>query len=119
MVRGYIYLVCSIVLEVTGTAFLKVSDGFTNPIPSLLLVVFYGLSFVIFIFALRTISLSIGYSIWAGLGTAGTALVGIFAFKETLSIPNFIGLFVIIVGIIVMNTSKKAEEKTETTVTST
>lgn len=115
--KGYIFLLCSIALEIAGTAFLKMSDGFTKPTPSILLIMFYGLSFVIFIFALRTISLSVGYSIWSGLGTAGTALVGIFVFKETLSFINILGLLVIIAGIIVMNTSKKDEEM-ETSATS-
>ncbi len=111
--RGYVYLVIAILFEVIGSAFLKLSDGFTNLLPSILLILFYGLSFMIFVFALKTISLSIGYSMWAGLGTAGTALVGVFLFKETLTGINILGLFVIICGVVVMNMKRSEKPKKE------
>src|SRR5690625_930161 len=107
--QGYIYLFISILFEVIGSAFLKLSEGFTKLTPSLLLVLFYMLSFVLFILALKTVSLSVGYSIWAGLGTAGAALVGMFLFNETLSGLNIFGLIVIISGVIIMNGSKQPE----------
>src|SRR5690625_1122421 len=108
--RGYIYLFVSILFEVTGSAFLKLSGGFTKLVPSLLLVLFYALSFVFIIFALKTVSLSVGYSMWAGLGTAGAALVGMFVFKEMLSAINVIGLFILITGVVIMNMDTKSEE---------
>lgn len=108
--RGYVYLFFSILFEVVGSACLKMSDGFTNVVPSLLLIIFYGLSFAIFVVALKTISLSIGYSIWSGLGTAGAALVGVLLFNEIISGINMIGLVVIIAGVVVMNMGQKTEE---------
>src|SRR5690625_229566 len=111
--QGYIYLFISILFEVIGSAFLKLSEGFTKLTPSLLLVLFYLLSFTLFVFALKTVSLSVGYSIWAGLGTAGAALVGVFLFKELLSGINFFGLIVIIAGVVIMNMGKDTEEKGE------
>ncbi len=107
--RGYLFLLLSIVFEVIATTFLKLSEGFTMIIPSILLIFFYGLSFTVFIFALRTISLSVGYSIWSGLGTAGAALVGLFLFNELMSGINIIGLIIIIGGIVIMNLNKKEE----------
>lgn len=111
--RGYVYLIVSILFEIVGSACLKLSAGFTNVIPSLLLILFYGLSFTFIIFALKTISLSVGYSIWAGLGTAGAAIVGVFLFKETLSGINFVGLVVIIAGVILMNIKTKSNNTKE------
>lgn len=107
--KGYLYLLTSILFEVIGSSFLKLSEGFTKPIPSLLLIVFYALSFVFIILALKTISLSVGYSIWAGLGTAGAALVGLFLFNEKMSAINLIGLIVIIVGVVVMNLDQQED----------
>jgi len=107
--RGYIYLFTSILFEVAGSAFLKLSNGFTELTPSLLLVVFYVLSFAMIILSLKTISLSVGYSIWAGLGTAGAALVGVFLFNELLSSINIIGLIIIIIGVVIMNIKKESE----------
>lgn len=108
--RGFIFLLVSILFEVIGSAFLKLSEGFTKLTPSLLLVLFYVLSFTFIILALKTISLSVGYSIWAGLGTAGAALVGMFLFNETLSGLNIFGLIIIISGVIIMNATKTSED---------
>lgn len=77
-----------------------------------MLIISYGLSFTIFVFALKTISLSIGYSIWAGLGTVGAALVGMFLFDETLSVLNMVGLVVIVAGVVIMNMKPKKEVET-------
>lgn len=109
--HGYIYLLLSILFEVAGSTFLKMSEGFTNLIPSLLLVFFYGSSFIFIIFSLKTVPLSVGYSIWAGLGTAGAALVGIFLFNEILSGINILGLIVIISGVVIMNMKKSDASK--------
>ena len=103
----------AILFEVIGSAFLKLSEGFTNIIPSLLLIFSYGLSFIFFIIAFLTISLSVGYSIWAGLGTAGASLVGVFLFNEMLSTINTIGLLIIISGVVIMNMDKKPEPTDE------
>src|SRR5690625_3165876 len=109
--HGYIYLLLSILFEIVGSAFLKLSEGFINLIPSLLLVFFYGLSFIFIIFALKTVSLSVGYSIWAGLGTAGAALVGVVFFNEILSNINIMGLVIIISGVVLMNINQKSKEQ--------
>lgn len=108
--RGAIFLFISIVFEVFGTACLKLSNGFTNLLPSLLLIVFYGISFTAFVFALKTISLSVGYSVWSGLGTAGAALLGVLMFNEVISGLNMLGLLIIIVGIVFMNMDGDREE---------
>lgn len=111
--KGYIYLFMSILFEVVGSSFLKLSDGFTNLGPSIFLIISYGLSFTMIVFALKTVSLSIGYSIWAGLGTAGAALVGVFFFQEKMSGLNIFGLLIIIVGVIIMNMNKPRNDQAE------
>ncbi|WP_371327374.1 multidrug efflux SMR transporter [Nosocomiicoccus sp. HMSC059G07] len=88
---------------------LKLSDGFTNLIPSIALVIGFGISFTLLIISLKFIPLSVAYSIWAGLGTAGTALVGMFLFNEILSGLNVFGLMIIIVGVVIMNLEKKSD----------
>lgn len=112
--RGFVYLLISIIFEVLGSACLKLSDGFTKMMPSLLLLIFYALSFVFIVLALKTISLSIGYSIWAGLGTAGAALIGVYLFDEQLSGLNIFGLFIIILGVIIMKINPSEGEREET-----
>src|SRR5699024_6675887 len=103
--KYYAYLVIAIIFEVAGAAMLKTSEGFSFILPSVLVLIFYFSSFFFFVLALQAISLSVGYSVWAGIGTAGTALVGLLFFHEKLTFINFIGLFIIILGVVFMNLS--------------
>lgn len=110
--RAALFLLGAIVFEVTGTTMLNLSEGFTNVIPTVIMFICFGMSFTFLIGALKTIPLSIAYSVWAGLGTAGAGVIGVFLFNEQLSTINIVGLCVIIVGVIVMNISKKETEET-------
>ncbi|HIW12719.1 MAG TPA: QacE family quaternary ammonium compound efflux SMR transporter [Candidatus Salinicoccus stercoripullorum] len=103
--KKYIFLGSAIVFEVTGTTMLNLSEGFSNLMPTIAMAICFALSFTSLIFALKSIPLSLAYSVWAGLGTAGAGLIGIFLFDETLSPVNIIGLLVIIVGVVIMNMS--------------
>ena len=104
--KGYLLLLVSISFEVLGTSMLKLSDGFTNLWPSVILMVSFAVSFTLMGFVLKTIPLSIAYSVWAGLGTVATGLIGVFVYGEVLSTVNSIGLIVIVLGVIVMNVGK-------------
>ena len=93
------YLVLAIIFEVFGTTCMKLSEGFTKLLPSILMVILYALSLVCLTFALKKIDVSIAYAIWAGLGTALIATVGILWFKEPLSALKIISLGLIIIGV--------------------
>lgn len=74
--KGYSYLVISVVAEVFGTAMLNLTEGFTVFLPSLGVIIGYGIAFYYLSLCLKTISLSLAYAIWSGSGTALTALIG-------------------------------------------
>jgi|SRR5699024_10928549 len=112
--KGYIYLFISILFEIMGVSMLKISDGFTNLVPSLILVFSFIVAFSLMILSLKTVPISKGYSIWAGSGTAGTALIGALFFNEMLSITNLVGLGIIIVGVVVMSLGQNTESSKET-----
>lgn len=105
--KAYLLLLCSIGFEVLGTSMLKLSEGFTNLVPSVVLLVSFTASFTLMGLVLKTLPLSIAYSIWAGLGTVATGLIGVFVYGEVLSTLNGIGLLLIVFGIIVMNQNRK------------
>ncbi|MFZ4079247.1 MAG: DMT family transporter, partial [Microbacteriaceae bacterium] len=89
----YVLLSIAIVAEVIGTTALKMSDGFTKLWPSVVVVVGYLGSFALLGIALaRGLSMSVGYAIWAGVGTALIAVLGIFLFRETIAPWGFVGL---------------------------
>ncbi|MHC5828190.1 MAG: DMT family transporter, partial [Nostoc sp.] len=77
MSTSWIYLIAAIVFEVSGTTCMKLSQGFTKIVPSVLIFVFYGLCFSFLTLALKRLEVSVAYSVWAGLGTILIAIIGI------------------------------------------
>ena len=101
--QSWLYLTGAILLEVAGTSCMKLSQGFTKLIPSILIFVFYGLSFVGLTIALKKIDVSIAYAVWAGIGTALIAGIGMFYFKEPLTLVKVISILLIIAGVVGLN----------------
>lgn len=101
----WVYLVLAIVLEVSGTTCMKLSEGFTKTVPSILLFVFYTLSFGMLTMALKRIDVSVAYAVWSGMGTALIATIGILYFKEPMTALKLISLALIIGGVVGLNIS--------------
>ncbi len=99
---AWIYLAIAICSEVTATTFLKLSDGFSKLVPSVIVVAGYVLSFVLLSFALKTFSVGVAYAIWAGTGTALVALVGWLFLSESIAWPVWLGIGLVIAGVIVV-----------------
>lgn len=96
-------LILAILSEVFGSSMLKATNGFKKFLPSLGVVIGYGIAFYTLSLALKTVPLGMAYAIWAGLGTALTALVGITIYKEKFSRNKLIGIALIIGGVILLN----------------
>jgi small multidrug resistance pump len=103
--QHWFFLAGAIALEVAGTTSMKLSEGFTKFVPSVLLCVFYAASFVALSFALKNIEVSVAYAVWSGVGTALVAAIGIFYFREAATTLKFISLLFIIVGVVGLNLS--------------
>lgn len=103
MMSAYIILGLSILSEVAGSTTLKATDGFKKILPTLGVIVGYGLAFYGLALSLRSLPLGLAYAIWAGLGTALTALAGITIFKEKTNFRKLFGLVLIIGGVVLMN----------------
>ncbi len=97
---AWFLMMVAIVLEVSGTTSMKLADGFTKLVPSVLIFVFYGASFVALTFALRKIDLSIAYAVWSGVGTAIVAMIGVVWFGEAVTPLRVISLGLVIAGVI-------------------
>ncbi|BAC92265.1 glr4324 [Gloeobacter violaceus PCC 7421] len=100
-----ILLAVAIASEVIGSSALKLSEGFSRPLPSLLVVLGYGAAFYLLGLTLKAMPLSVVYAIWSGVGTAATAFIGVVLFREVLDAPRLIGIALIIVGVLVLNLS--------------
>ncbi|MEH2171685.1 DMT family transporter [Nostoc sp.] len=106
MLTSWIYLIIAILFEVSGTTCMKLSEGFTKIVPSVLIFVFYGLCFTFLTFALKRLEVSVAYSVWAGLGTILVAFIGIIWFRESATFIKLVSISLIIIGVIGINASK-------------
>ena len=97
---SYLFLALGILFEVLGTICMKFADGFSRLVPSLFVFIFYSLSLVALVFVLKKLPVSIAYAIWAGLGTALIAVIGIFWFKEPFTFIKLVSILFIVLGII-------------------
>jgi small multidrug resistance pump len=100
---GYGLLAAAIAAEVAGTTAMKFSQGFTRLWPSLITVVGYGLAFVLLAQTLKTLSVSTAYAIWAGIGTAAVAAIGMLFLGEGAGPAKIVGILLVVVGVIVLN----------------
>ncbi|MFI5164439.1 MAG: DMT family transporter [Bacteroidia bacterium] len=96
----WLYLLLGIIFEVLGTICMKLADGFSKLIPSVLVFVFYGACLGFLILVLKKIEVGIAYAIWAGVGTALIAIIGFVWFKEPISVSKVISILLIIAGIL-------------------
>ena len=102
--KSYIFLSLAIILEVFGTMMLPVSQNFSKILPTVALLVAYVCSFYCLTFALKTIPIAVVYASWAGLGVFLVAILSKFLFDQSLSWQAILGLILIIVGVIFVNT---------------
>ena len=100
---AYFLLIIAILCEVFGSSMLKATNGFKKLFPSLGVIIGYGGAFYALALTLRTLPIGMAYAIWAGLGTALTALVGIVIYKEGFSSRKLIGIIFIIGGVFLLN----------------
>ena len=71
----YLYLGIAIVSEVAATTFLKLSDGFSKPLPSLVTVVGYAVAFYFLSLTLRSLPTGVVYAVWSGVGVVLIATI--------------------------------------------
>ncbi|MCX8130878.1 MAG: multidrug efflux SMR transporter [Clostridia bacterium] len=101
----WLFLVLAIGFEVLGTTSMKYSHGFTKPLPSVLMGLFYILSLSSLTMALKKFNVGTAYAIWSGLGTAAISIIGFIAFKDQVSLAKITAISLIITGVVILNLS--------------
>ena len=99
----YVVLGTAILAEVIGTTSLKLSQGFSRPLPSLGVLVGYGAAFYFLSLALEDLPVGVVYGTWAALGIVAIAAIGVVAFDEPVDIAGIVGIGLIIVGVYCLN----------------
>ncbi|MDG2372668.1 MAG: SMR family transporter [Paracoccaceae bacterium] len=102
----YITLFAAVALEVLGTMLLPVTKSFTKALPSIIVILSYGISIYFLAILSQKLSLAIIYASWAGLGVFSVTFLSYIFFKQTLNWQTIIGLFLIVLGVIIVNLYK-------------
>ena len=107
MPAPWILLLLAIGSEVIGTSCLKLSQGFSRPIPTLVVLAAYSTSMLLLSRVVQTIPLGITYALWSGIGIIAIVLVGLLAYKQVPSAWQLIGISMITAGVIIVNLTGK------------
>jgi len=103
MIKTYLFLFGAIFCEVAGTMLLPATQNFTKLIPTSILAVCYLLAFYLLTFVVNKLPIAIVYATWSGLGVFTIAILGYIFFKQNLSWQAVLGLFLIVLGVILVN----------------
>jgi len=103
MFKNWLFLFVAIVSEVVATSSLKLSDAFSRFLPSVVVVIGYGISFYCLALTLRVIPMGVVYAVWSGIGIVLITLVGWLVFSQKLDLPALLGIGLIAAGVVVMN----------------
>lgn len=97
---NWLILIVAGLLEVGWAIGLKYSDGFTKLWPSVFTIIGIIISLGLLSIAMKGLPMGTAYAVWVGIGTIGTAVLGIMLFGESADVFRLISLTLIVVGII-------------------
>jgi small multidrug resistance pump len=103
MVGAWVLLVTAIAVEVGSTAALPRTQSFRDPVWTVVVLGGYALSVWLLAVVIRHIPVSVAYAAWAGLGTAGIAVVGVVVLGESWDLLKVLALLMIIGGVLILN----------------
>jgi|TARA_B100000963_G_scaffold329369_1_gene318628 small multidrug resistance pump len=104
VIKTYLFLFGAIFCEVAGTMLLPASQNFSKFMPTFALAIFYLTAFYLLTFVVNKLPIAIVYATWSGLGIFTIAILGYIFFKQTLAWQSILGLFLIVIGVILVNT---------------
>ncbi|WXL25235.1 multidrug efflux SMR transporter [Ectopseudomonas mendocina] len=99
---GFFYLSIAIIAEVIATSSMKALDGFNKPLPLILVVFGYLISFWLLSIVVKTIPVGIAYAIWAGMGIVLVSIAAVFLYQQRLDLPAILGMGLIVSGVVVI-----------------
>ncbi len=110
---AYFLLAISILSEQLGTACLEASKGYTVLSFSVLTILLYTITYVIFCKILSEIDLAVAYASWSAVGSVGASLMGIFLFHQSMSLIGWISIIVMCIGVFLLNCYGTPPESSE------
>ena len=101
--NNYLYLALAIIAETMATTALKMSEQFTRPLPSVVVVIGYAAAFYLLSLSLRTIPIGVAYAVRSAVGIVLVTVARMVMFKQVPDLPAVIGLLLIIAGVVTIN----------------
>lgn len=98
--NAWTYLILGILFEVAGTTALKYSDGFSQTLHSVICVSCFVIALYCLSLSVRELDISVVYAIWSGVGIAIITLIGVFYFKETMTLTKMLFIGLIVIGVV-------------------
>lgn len=95
-------LIIAGIFEVVWAFSMKMSNGFTRAVPSIITLVMMTASFALLAIAMRTLPLGTAYTVWTGIGAVGAFVVGVVVLGEQLSLIRVFAAILIVCGILLM-----------------
>ena len=107
-INANVALAVAIVLEVTATTHLQMSEQLTKLSPTVIMALCYGASFYFLSIALKTMPIGIAYAVWSALEIVLISAIGYVKFRQVLDTPGMIGVALIVLGVIIANVFSKS-----------
>lgn len=98
----WLFLSIAIAAEVIATSFLKSSEGFTRPGPSLVVASGYIIAFYFLSLTLKTLPVGIAYAVWCGVGIVLITIIGWTLFGQHLDVAAMVGVGLILAGVTII-----------------
>ena len=103
MIKTWVLLGIAVCLEIAGAISLRISDGFTVLLPTVIAIISFTLALYLVSQVMKKLPVSVAYPVWAGGGTAGVALLGVLALNENISLMKIFGIVIVIAGVMLIN----------------
>ena len=110
MLSPWLLLLLAISAEVVSTSCLKLSEGFSRPGPTIVVLVAYGVSMTLMSRVVQVLPIGLTYALWCGIGIVAIVLVGVLAYKQVPTPTQLWGMAMISAGVIVVNLSGQLHE---------
>ena len=99
----WLLLVIAGMFETAFAVSLKLSEGFTRPLPTVAFVVCSLASFALLSVAVRELPVGVAYAVWTGIGAAGTATVGMVFLGDAATVARLVSIGLIVAGVVGLN----------------
>ena len=99
----WLLLLLAIAAEVVGTSCLKLSQGFSRPIPTLVVLSAYAISMTLMSRVVQILPIGLTYALWSGIGIVAIVLIGLLVYGQEPTQGQLFGMALITAGVVTVN----------------